>query len=95
MLAFGTDLINGAALWKIILASLIGGAGVAIAFGLILIGLTRAGEAKSESGRLASYAFSTLAGAFCLAAVVAGVIATVQKPSSSKAPAPPSKSAKG
>ena len=87
MLAFGTDLINGAALWKIILASLVGGAGVAIAFGLLLLGLERAQHARSGGsagmGRVGGYSLATLAAVFCLAAVVFGVFAMVKKPSSS------------
>jgi hypothetical protein len=46
MLSFADPIVDTSALWKIILASLAGGAGVAIAFGILLIGLSRA--AKTE-----------------------------------------------
>jgi hypothetical protein len=90
MLAFGTDLINGAALWKIILASLVGGAGVAIAFGLLLVGLSRSRSAQAGE-RTFGYGLAALSAAFCVAAVVFGLIATIDKPASK--PSPPSKSA--
>jgi F0F1-type ATP synthase membrane subunit c/vacuolar-type H+-ATPase subunit K len=90
LLAFGTDLINGAALWKIILASLVGGAGVAIVFGVLLLGLSRA-RSPQAGGRTLGYAVAGLSAAFCIAAVVFGLIATIDKPASK--PSPPSKSA--
>jgi hypothetical protein len=90
MLAFGTDLINGAAVWKIILASLVGGAGVAIAFGVLLLGLSRARSSQAGQ-RTLGYGVAAISAAFCIAAVVFGLIATIDKPAST--PSPPSKSA--
>jgi hypothetical protein len=93
MLAFGTDLINGAALWKIIVVSLICGAGAAIAFGLLILGLSRArGEGNHGPGdRVFGYALAGICGAFCVAVVVFGLKATIDKPA--KKPSPPPKSA--
>jgi hypothetical protein len=78
LLAFGTDLINGAALWKIILVSLVCGGGVAIVFGLLLLGLTRA-RSSHTGERVAGYSVATLSAAFCIAAVVFGIVAMVHK----------------
>jgi hypothetical protein len=84
MLGFATDLINGAALWKIILASLLGGAGVAIAFGLLLL----AGRDGRQAGPEASQAAAgerqsrTLIGAFC-----GGPAAQLSRPPSDTPPA--------
>jgi hypothetical protein len=93
MLAFGTDLINGAALWRIILVSLICGSGAAIAFGLLLVGLSRArgeGSSRSEGGRSVGYAVSGICALFIAAVLVFGVKATLDKPAKKPAPAPKS-----
>jgi hypothetical protein len=92
MLTFATDLINGAALWKIILVSLVAGGGVTIAFGLLLLGLEQAdvtpgpasGSTTSGGTRVAGFGLSTIAALFCVAAVAFGVYAMVKKPSSKK-----------
>jgi hypothetical protein len=95
MLAFGTDLINGAALWKIIVVSMICGAGAAIAFGLLLLGLSRArgdGSDGSTGNRVMGYVLAGICAAFCVAVVVFGLKATIDKPASKKPP-PSSKTA--
>lgn len=77
--------IDWDALWKIILAALIGGSGVVIAFGILLVGVKRArGSENSESVRLGSWALAGVCGAFVVAAAAIGIIAMVDKPSSSK-----------
>lgn len=93
MLAFATDLINGAALWRILVVSLVCGSGAAIAFGLLLVGLSRArgdGSSGSEGGRFLGYAVSGICALFIVAVIVFGVRATVDKPKSKPAPAPKS-----
>jgi hypothetical protein len=93
MLAFGTDLINGAALWKIIVVSLVCGAGAAIAFGLLLLGLSRArgeGNTGGAGNRIFGYTLAGVCAAFCVAVVVFGLKATIDKPASKKPPAPKS-----
>jgi hypothetical protein len=87
-----TALINTTALWKIILASLLGGVGVVVAFGLLLLSLSKANRAQGKPGEQAGfYLLSGLCGAFCLAAVAIGIYAMAKKPSS---PAPkPAKAA--
>jgi hypothetical protein len=87
MLGFATDLINGAALWKIIFASFVGGAGVAIAFGVLLLGLHRARNGGSD--RFVGYGIATACATFCVAAVVVGVIAMADKPASKPPKQPP------
>jgi hypothetical protein len=94
MLAFGTDLINGAALWKIILVSLVCGSGAAIAFALLLLGLSRARGENSDgttTNTVLGYALAGICAAFCVAVVVFGLKATIDKPA--KKPSPPPKSA--
>jgi hypothetical protein len=93
MLAFGTDLINGAALWKIIVVSMICGAGAAIAFGLLILGLSRArgeGNTGGSTKRVIGYTVAAVSAAFCLAVVVFGLKATIDKPASKKPPPPKS-----
>jgi hypothetical protein len=90
MLGFGTDLINGAALWKIIVVSLVCGGGAAIAFGLLLLGLSRArgeGNTGGSGNRIFGYTLATVCAAFCVAVVVFGLKATIDKPASKKPPA--------
>ena len=73
------SLINGSALWRIVLASFIGGAGVAIAFGVLLLGLSRGTAATGPTQRVGGYAVSVVCAVFCIAAVVIGIYATVHK----------------
>lgn len=80
--------IDWNALGKIVLAALIGGAGVVIAFGIVLIALKRARLSDDNAPvRLGSWALAIVCGAFVIGAVVIGITAMVNKPSSSK-PAP-------
>jgi hypothetical protein len=84
MITFATPLIDGTALWKIVVAAFAGGAGVVIAFGILLLGVSRASKARSEIARLANYGLSALAGLFCIGAVAIGIYAMVKKPASPK-----------
>jgi hypothetical protein len=79
MLTIATAIINGNALWKIILASLVGGAGAAIAFGFLLIGLSRASKSPGPAARFVNYLVASSGGLFCVAAVVAGVYMMADK----------------
>jgi hypothetical protein len=90
MLVVGTNLINGAALWKIILVSLVCGSGAAIAFGLLLVGLSRSrgeGSSGSTGDRVLGYAVAGICTLFVLAVIVFGLKATIDKPASKKPPA--------
>src|SRR5215469_14884088 len=92
MLVLASPYINWSALWKIALASLIGGAGVVIVFGFLLLGVKIANNAKSGGREWAGYALSGVCGLFCIAVVGAGIYAILNKPASKK-PAKPTKSA--
>jgi NADH:ubiquinone oxidoreductase subunit 6 (subunit J) len=91
MTLLATSLINWSALWKIVLAALVGGGGVVIVFGFLLLGLQRARAAKSSSARVADWALTGVCGLFCIAAVVIGIYAMATKPKSK--PAKPAKAA--
>jgi NADH:ubiquinone oxidoreductase subunit 6 (subunit J) len=85
--------INWSALWKIIVAALIGGAGVVVVFGFLLLAVKRAQGAKSEGGKIANYALGGLCGLLCVGAVVVGIVAMADKPASKAKSAAKSKSA--
>jgi len=84
MIVLATPLINWSAVGKILLAGLIGGAGVVVVFGFLLLGLSRAARARKPGERLADYALSGVCGVLVLAAVVVGIYAMVSKPASPK-----------
>lgn len=84
MASLAAAIVNLSALWKILVAALAGGAGVAIMFGVLLLGLSRAGKATVPAGKAVNYVLSGLAALFCIAAVVLGIYAMAKKPSSSK-----------
>jgi hypothetical protein len=79
MLSLADPIVDTSALWKIILASLAGGAGVAVAFGILLLGLSRAAKTESGGVRVLNYGVVLIAGLFCLAAVVLGIHAMTTK----------------
>jgi hypothetical protein len=80
MLEIAAPIVVLSALWKIIVASLVGGAGVAIVFGFVILGTERAQQAGATGGtRVLNWSMAALAGAFCLAAVAIGVYAMTQK----------------
>ena len=85
MTILATPIVNTSALWKIVLASFVGGAGLVVLFGLLLIGASRAESARragSAGTRVLYLAGSTICGAICIGVVVVGIYAMVQKPSS-------------
>jgi len=87
MAILASEFINWTALWKIVVAALLGGAGVVIVFGFLLVGVKIANNAKDGGREWAGYALAGVCGAFCVAVVVVGIYAMVNKPSSKK-PAP-------
>src|ERR1700754_538842 len=87
MAILASSYINWAALWKIALAALVGGAGVVIVFGFLLFGVKIANNAKSGGREGAGSALAGVCGLFCVAVIVAGIYAMVNKPKSKK-PAP-------
>jgi hypothetical protein len=79
MLGFASPIVDTSALWKIIVASLAGGAGCAIAFGFLLLGLSRAQHTDNSGVRVLNYGIVLLGGLFCVAAVVLGIHAMTTK----------------
>jgi hypothetical protein len=75
----GLPIIDTSALWKIIVAAFAGGAGVAVAFGILLLGVSRGQSSDSAGVRTLGYGVALLAGAFCIAAVVLGIHAMTTK----------------
>jgi hypothetical protein len=84
MSVFATSLVNWNALWKIVAVALIGGSGVVIVFGLLLLGLKWATGANRGAARLGGVTLVGLSALFCTAAVVIGLFAMADKPSSKK-----------
>ncbi len=75
-----SSLIDGKALWEILVAGLAGGAGVVIAFGFVLIGISRFGDSRQGDATRATYLLLAAIGAlFCLAALVLGFVAMTKK----------------
>jgi hypothetical protein len=80
MLGLASPLVVWSAIWKIVLASLVGGAGVAIVFGFVILGTERAQQAgEGAGGKALGYSIAAVAAAFCIFAVVVGVYAMTQK----------------
>jgi hypothetical protein len=79
VLGFAAPIVDTSALWKIVAASLAGGAGCAIAFGILLIGLSRAQQTNNSGVRVLNYGIVLLGGLFCVAAVVLGIHAMTTK----------------
>lgn len=77
-----TALVNWHAIWKILVAALIGGPGVVVVFGMLLFGLKRAAAAKNAERRVANYALSGVCGLLCIGAAVVGIYAMAEKPAS-------------
>jgi hypothetical protein len=78
--AASTPIVVWSAIWKIVVASLVGGAGVAIVFGFVILGTERAQRAGESTGaKTLNYSMAALAGAFCIFAVVVGVVAMTKK----------------
>jgi hypothetical protein len=76
-----TGLVNWNELWKIVLVALIGGTGVAIVFGFLLLGISRAKTATRPVSRYLLYALSGLCSGAVVAVAAVGVYAMTQKPS--------------
>ena len=78
------SLVNWSALGKIVVAALIGGSGVVIAFGLLLLGLKWTTGARSAGAKLGGATLVGLTALFCTASVVFALIAMADKPSAKK-----------
>jgi hypothetical protein len=78
--AASSPIVVWSAIWKIVVASLVGGAGVAIVFGFVILGTERAQQAgEGTGGKALNYSIALAAGAFCIFAIVVGVYAMTKK----------------
>jgi hypothetical protein len=76
-----SSLVDFDALWKIVVAGFAGGAGVVVAFGFILLGRARYGQARDGDvlSRGAPVLLAALGGVLCAAALIVGFIALTKK----------------
>lgn len=79
MTLLATALVDFSALWKIVLAALICGSGVTVAFSFALIGSSRVANAETATAKLAGYSLTAIAGAFCVGAVAFGLVTMIHK----------------
>lgn len=83
MTALASSVIDLGALWKILVAGLVGGAGVVVAFGFVLLGRSRYLDARGEGEGIvlrAGYLLMTALGAtVCATALVLGFLAMTKK----------------
>jgi hypothetical protein len=87
MIVLATPLVMWDDVLKILLAGLIGAVGVVVLYGFLLLAVSRARSSTSEGVRILDYVIAGVCGTLCIAAVVIGIYAMVNKPkpSSSKA----------
>jgi hypothetical protein len=84
MLIFGDPIIDGSALWKIVVAALIGGCGIVIVYGFLLLGLKFAGvgdpgETETSTSRVVGYAVAGVCAILVVGVIVLGIYAMTQK----------------
>jgi uncharacterized membrane protein SpoIIM required for sporulation len=76
-----TPVIDLTALWHIVVVSVAAGCGLALAFGLILLGAKRGEDAKTGVEKTGGYLLAGLAAAFCVSAIAVGVYVMCNPPS--------------
>jgi NADH:ubiquinone oxidoreductase subunit 6 (subunit J) len=79
MFLFADPIIDGSAIWKIIVVALVGGVGVVVVFGFLLLGLKLADTSDGETSKLTGYVLSALCGAAIIAVIVLGIWAMTKK----------------
>ncbi len=82
MVPFASQLVDWAALGKVVAASLVAGIGVTGAFSLAILGTTRSVEMRRARRSVEASAFAVLgvlAAALCVGAVVVGIIVMSSK----------------
>jgi hypothetical protein len=77
-----SPVIDLSAVWHILLVSLAAGAGLAIAFGLILLGGEFFEEGKDGARKAGGIALGIVAAAFCVGVIVVGIHTMVNPPKS-------------
>ncbi len=73
MIKAKTPVIAWTPLWHIILVSVAAGCGLAIAFGLILLGTEWGQKSHNRGERAGGWLLGILAAAFCILAIVVGI----------------------
>ena len=87
MLLFGDPIIDWSAILKVVIAALVGGAGIVIVFGFLLLGLKFAGigdtsgATHTESSKMTGYALSAICGIVVIGVIVLGIYAIITKSS--------------
>ncbi|HEX6458373.1 MAG TPA: hypothetical protein VF032_05590 [Thermoleophilaceae bacterium] len=82
MLAFADQLVDWAALGKVVVAALVAGIGVTAAFSLAVLGATRSVEMRRANRGAEASGFAVLgvlAAAACVGAIVVGIIVMSSK----------------
>jgi hypothetical protein len=84
MFILGAALINWSAIWKIVVAALIGGCGVVVVYGFFLLGLkfattTGSDGTQSEGSKVLGYALAAICAILVVGVVVLGIYAMTQK----------------
>jgi hypothetical protein len=77
-----TPVIQGTPLWHIIVVSLAAGVGLAVACGLIILGVEYFEEAKQAGKRFGGAILATVASLVCIGAIAVGIYAMVNPPKS-------------
>jgi hypothetical protein len=75
-------LVDWTALWHIVVISLAFGCGLALGFGLLLLGLSRGGDGKRGVEKIGGYLLAGLCGAACIVAIGVGVYVMCNPPKS-------------
>jgi hypothetical protein len=75
-------LVDWTALWHIVVIAVAFGSGLALGFGLLLLGLSRSGDGKRGVEKAGGYVLAGLCGAACIAAIGVGVYAMCNPPKS-------------
>jgi uncharacterized membrane protein SpoIIM required for sporulation len=77
-----TPFIDGTALWHIIVISLAFGAGLALAFGVALLGFERGEHSKNAGERAGGFLLTGICAVLCVVAVAVGVYVMCNPPKS-------------
>jgi hypothetical protein len=75
-------LVDWTALWHIVVIALAFGSGLALGFGLLLLGLSRGADGKRGVERAGGYVLAGLCGAACIVAIGVGVYVMCNPPKS-------------
>jgi hypothetical protein len=77
-----TPFIDGTALWHIIVISLAFGAGLALVFGVALLGFERGEEGKNSGEKAGGFLLAGACAVLCVAAIAVGIYVMCNPPKS-------------